>query len=110
MIDFVSEVFIIKVTVKENSFKWNLQRDTCCNVESLENFYFRFQVIYNLTIKRDKVSRHLLIFRIFGSDVPQRSSLGPFLFLIHIDNLSNDIVALAIKQRYGHAHTSAGIE
>ena len=59
-------------------------------------------MIYNLTIiKRDKISRHLLIFSIFGSDVPQRSILGPLFFLIHINNLSNDIVA--IKQIYLHA-------
>ena len=56
-------------------------------------------MIYNLTIKRDKVSRHLLILSIFGSDVPQRYILSP-LFLIHINNLSNDIVALDVKQRY----------
>ena len=67
-------------------------------------------MIYNVTIKRDTVSRHLLIFRIFGSDVPQRSMLGPLFFLIHINNLSNDIVALAIKQRYVHVHTSVGLE
>ena len=54
-------------------------------------------MIYNLTVKRDKVSGHLLIFSISGSDVPQRSILGPTLFfLIHINNLSNHIVALAI--------------
>ena len=56
---------------------------------------------YNLTIKRDKVSRHLLIFSIFGSDVSQRSILGPLFFLIN--SLSNNIVALAIKQCYLHA-------
>ena len=67
-------------------------------------------MIYNLTIKRDKVSRHLLIFRIFGSDVPQRSMLGPLFFLILIHNLSNDIIALAIKQRYVHVHTSVRLE
>ena len=61
----------------------------------------------NLTIKRDKVSRHLLIFSIFGSDVPQRSILGPLFFLIN--NLSNDIVALAIKQSCLHAHVCSYI-
>ena len=63
----------------------------------------------NLTIKRDKVSRHLLIFSIFGSDVPQRSILGPLFFLIPINKLSVDIVALAIKQRYVHAHVCSYI-
>ena len=67
-------------------------------------------MIYDLTIKRGKVSRHLLIFRIFGLDVPQKSMLGALFFLIHINNLSNDIVALAIKQRYVHVHTSVGLE
>ena len=32
-----------------------------------------------------------------------RSILGPVFFLIHINNLSNDIVALAIKESYLHA-------
>ena len=67
-------------------------------------------MIYNLIIKRDKVSKHLAIFSIFSSDVPQRSILGPLFFLIHINNLSNDIVALAIRQRYVHVHTSVGLE
>ena len=67
-------------------------------------------MIYNFNIKRDTVSRHLLIFRIFGSDVPKRSMLGPLFFLIHINNISNDIVALAIKQRYVHVYTSVGLE
>ena len=66
-------------------------------------------MIYNLSIKRDKVNRHLLIFRIFGSDIPQRFTLGPLFFLIHINNLSNDIVALAIKQSYVHAHVCSNI-
>ena len=83
---------------------------SCYNVESLEYFHFRSYVIYNLTIKRDKVSRHLLIFRIFGSDVPQRSILGLLFSLIHINSLSNDIAALALKQRYVHAHASAGLQ
>ena len=39
-----------------------------------------------------------------GSDVPQRSILGLLFFQIHINKLSNDIVALAIKQKYVHAH------
>ena len=59
----------------------------------------------NLTIKRDKVSRHLLS---FASDVLQRSILGPLHFLIHINNLY-DVVALAIKQRYVHAHVCSHI-
>ena len=66
-------------------------------------------MIYILTIKRDKVSRHLLIFSIFGSDVPQGFILGPLLFLIHINKLSNDIVALAIKQSYLYAHVCSYI-
>ena len=42
LIDFVNQVFVMNVIVKENSFKWNLQRDkSCYNVESLENCYFR---------------------------------------------------------------------
>ena len=54
-----------------------------------------------MTIKRDKVSGHLLILSIFGSDLPQRYILGLLFFLIHINNLSNDIVvALVIKQKY----------
>ena len=95
MIDFVSEVFIIKVTTKENSFKWNLQKDKLLQCWILGG---------DLSIKWDKVNRYLLIFRIFGSDVPQRFILGPLFFLIHINNLSNDIVALAFKQSYVHAH------
>ena len=52
--------------------------------------------MYNLSIKRDKVNRHLLIFRISASVVPQRFTLGPLFFLIHVNNLSHDIVAPAI--------------
>ena len=66
-------------------------------------------MIYNLTIKRAKVSRHPLIFSIFGSDVSQRSILGPLFFLIHINNLSNNIVALAIKQRDVDVHVCSYI-
>ena len=112
LIDFVGEVFIIKITVKENSFKWNLQRDKLLPCWILKKFFLDLRwyiYIYNLTIKRDKVSRRLLIFSIFGSDVPQRSILGPLFFLIHINNLSNDIVALAIKQSYLHAHVCSYI-
>ena len=32
LIDFVSKVFITKVTLKENYFKWNLQRDKLLRV------------------------------------------------------------------------------
>ena len=94
MIDFVSEVFIIKVTTKENSCKWNLQKDKL----------LQCWILGDVSIKWDKVNRYLLIFRIFGSDVPQRFILGPLFFLIHINNLSNDIVALAIKRSYVHNH------
>ena len=74
-------MFIIKVAVKENSFKWNLQRD-----KLLQCWIFR------------KIS-----------DVPQRFILGPLFFLIHINNLSNNIVALAIKQSYVHTHVCSYI-
>ena len=36
--------------------------------------------------------------------IPQRFILGPLFFLVHINNLSNNIVALAIKQSYVHTH------
>ena len=32
-------MFIIKVTIKKNSFKWNLQRDKLLHVQSLQTFY-----------------------------------------------------------------------
>ena len=38
-------MLIIKVTVKENSFDWNLQRDEFYNVESLDNLYFKSYAI-----------------------------------------------------------------
>ena len=66
-------------------------------------------MIYNLTIKRYEASRHPLVFSIFGSDVLQRSILGPLFFLIQIKNLSNDIAALPFKQRYVHAHVCSYI-
>ena len=81
LIDFVSEVFIIKVTVKDNYFKWKLQRD-----KLLQCWIFR------------KIS-----------DVPQRFILGTLFFLIHINNLSNNMIALAIKQSYAHTHACSYI-
>ena len=38
LIDFVSEVFIIKVTVKENLLSEFFKEISCYNVESLEKF------------------------------------------------------------------------
>ena len=35
--------------------------------------------------------------------------LGPLFFLIHINNLPNNIVALAIKQSYVHVHVCSYI-
>ena len=69
-------LYYVKVTVNETFFKWILQRD-----KLLQCWIFR------------KIS-----------DVPQRFILGPVFFLIHINNLSNNIVALAIKQlcRYSY--------
>ena len=50
-------MFIIKVTVKEITFVWDLQRDELLdNVESLENLYFKLDVIITSAKKRDKVS------------------------------------------------------
>ena len=66
-------------------------------------------MIYNLSIKSDNVNRHLLTFRIFVSDLPQRFILGPLFILIQINNVPNDIVALAIKQSYVHAHVCSYI-
>ena len=81
LINFVSEVLTIKVAIKENSCKWILQRD-----KLLQCWIFR------------KIS-----------DVPQRFILGPLFFLIHINNLSNNIVALAIKHSYVHTHVCSYI-
>ena len=69
-------------------------------------------MIYNLTIKRYEASRHPLVFSIFGSDVLQRSILGPLFFLIQIKNLSNDIAALYVHGIYMlmFVHTSVGLE
>ena len=39
-------MFIIKVTVKENSFAWNLQRDELLHIESKDKFYFKSYIIY----------------------------------------------------------------
>ena len=44
------------------------------------------------------------------SDVPQRFILDPLFFLIHINNLSNNIIALAIKQSYVYAHVCSFIK
>ena len=43
MIDFVSEVLIIKVTVKDNLslLSETLKEISCYNIESLEKFYFQ---------------------------------------------------------------------
>ena len=35
---------------------------------------------------------------LFRLTIPQRSSLGPLFFLIYINNLSNNIIALVIKR------------
>ena len=52
LIDFVSEVFIINVTVKKILLS-EIFKEICYNVESLKKLFFRSQVIYNLTIKKD---------------------------------------------------------
>ena len=43
------------------------------------------------------------------SDVPQRLILGPLFFLNHINNLSNNIAALAIKQSYVYTNVCSYI-
>ena len=43
------------------------------------------------------------------SDVPQRLILGPLFFLNHINNLCNNIAALAIKQSYVYANVCSYI-
>ena len=69
---FINKVFIIKVTVKENSFAWNLQRDELlCNVKSLDNLHFKSYAIYQKLqlireIKWVKLL-HLLILFCIGS-------------------------------------------
>ena len=69
---FIIKVFIIKVTVKENSFAWNLQRDELlCNVKSLDNLHFKSYAIYQKLqlireIKWVKLL-HLLILFCIGS-------------------------------------------
>ena len=84
---FIIKVFIIKVTVKENSFAWNLQRD-----ELLQCWKFReftFQVLCNILItsakKRGKVSIAItssnFIFCLVFLGAPQGSILYS-LFLI----------------------------
>ena len=59
-LDFIIIVFIIKATLKENYFAWNVQR-----VELLQCWKFRefiFYILCNILItsakKRDKVSFH----------------------------------------------------
>ena len=44
--------------MKENPFPWNLHRDECYNVESLENLYFKSScnILITPAKKRDKVS------------------------------------------------------
>ena len=96
LIDYVSQMFITKVTVKENSFNWIFKEISCSNVESWENFHFRSKAIYNLAIRRDKVSiwHPLILSKFFQMYVPQKSVLGHVFFLIHIINLT----------KYAHAY------
>ena len=41
--------------------------------------------------------------------IPQRFILGPFFFLIHINNLYSNLVALVIKQSYVYTHVCSYI-
>ena len=46
LIKFYKKVFLIKVSVKENSLASNLQKELCYVVETLENSYFKSCAIY----------------------------------------------------------------
>ena len=54
LINFVNEVFIIKVTVKKNSFIWKLEK-MCYNVASLK-FFLNAKQYITAANERDKVS------------------------------------------------------
>ena len=47
-------MFIIKVTVKDNSFAWNLQRDGLLQCWSLENLYFKSNAIIAIASAKKK--------------------------------------------------------
>ena len=80
---FIIEVFITKVTVKENSFE-NFKEMSCYNVESLENLYFKSYAIHLITSakKRDNFNfSNFILCSLLGDN-------SRIYFMLSISNLN----------------------